>query len=108
MNWLDPPAEPPAEGDGVPPQDPLSPSMSNLNYWAARLTPLHDAPPGAGEALAGTGVMDAAPPSQSGSTGTGTGAGARVGVADGERAAPDEVVFVACNRVGTELGECLS
>jgi protein N-terminal amidase len=121
MNWLDPPAEPPNSSTGeldtdVPPQDPQSPSMSNLNYWAARLTPLHDPAPGYGEALAGTGVMDA-PTALAGAgdvagagEGTGgTGAGVSgteaAGSGQKQKSAPDEVVFVACNRVGTELGK---
>ncbi len=75
MNWLEPPAEPP-EVD-VPPQDPEAPSMSNLNYWAARLTPLHDPAPG---------YVSPAP-------------------TDREEPKPGgEVVFVGCNRVGTEEG----
>jgi protein N-terminal amidase len=76
MNWLQPPAEPP-QSDALP-IDPLAPSESNLNYWAARLTPLHDPAPG------------------------------YVSPAPVERAEPKlgkEVVFVGCNRVGTEEGE---
>lgn len=54
MNWLSPPAEPPtttpASGGEPshpeePPEDPEAPSESNLNYWAARLVPLHDPTP---------------------------------------------------------------
>ncbi|ODO01812.1 hypothetical protein L198_02538 [Cryptococcus wingfieldii CBS 7118] len=74
MNWLDPPAEPPNED---PPQNPLQPSISNLNYWAARLTPLHDPAPGY------------SPPSHS---------------EGGEGKEGKEVVFVTCNRVGKEAG----
>ncbi len=77
MNWLDPPAEPP---ETATPQDPLAPSESNLNYWAARLTPLHD-------------------PTPTYSSGS---------AADGEEATTAdgrEVVFVSCNRVGVEEGE---
>lgn len=128
MNWLDPPAEPPTASSSsdpdssVPPQDPQSPSISNLNYWAARLTPLHDPAPGYGEALAGTGVMDAPPPAHATVSGSTLppdfntvhqpGGDSRLGADDtagqkyGERRAPEEVVFVACNRVGTELGTC--
>ncbi|WWD22277.1 hypothetical protein CI109_106768 [Kwoniella shandongensis] len=73
MNWLSPPAEPPNE---TPEEDPLAPSESNLNYWAARLQPLHDPTPG---------YTSQAP-----------------GDADPEGG--KEVVFVACNRVGTEEG----
>lgn len=92
MNWLEPPAEPPEAGDTgapVPPQDPLRPSESNLNYWAARLTPLHDPTPGYGAALAGSGPQDAAQMPNPGAAGAGK-----------------EVVFVACNRIGTEEGKC--
>ncbi|ODN75755.1 hypothetical protein L202_05766 [Cryptococcus amylolentus CBS 6039] len=74
MNWLDPPAEPPNED---PPQNPLQPSISNLNYWAARLTPLHDPAPGY------------SPPFHS---------------EGGEGKEGKEVVFVTCNRVGEEAG----
>lgn len=73
MNWLDPPVEPP---NVAPPQDSNAPSESNLNYWAARLTPLHDPTP------------DYASSSDSSANATGR-----------------EVIFVACNRVGTESGE---
>lgn len=73
MNWLQPPAEPP---DDAPPQDPDAPSESNLNYWAARLTPLHDPTPGYASA------------SEDGV------------VVQGGR----EVVVVTCNRIGTEEG----
>ena len=74
MNWLAPPAEPPGLN---PPLDPSSPSESNLNYWAARLSPLHDPAPG------------------------------YTSLSPVERADPGsgkEVVFVACNRVGEEEG----
>ncbi|WWC85581.1 uncharacterized protein L201_000445 [Kwoniella dendrophila CBS 6074] len=73
MNWLSPPAEPPEE---TPEEDPDAPSESNLNYWAARLQPLHDPVPG-------------------------------YTTPRGEIADPiggKEVIFVACNRVGTEEG----
>ncbi|KAL7421847.1 hypothetical protein Q5752_003618 [Cryptotrichosporon argae] len=79
MNWLDPPAEPPteddADGDDVPAPDPLAPSVSNLNYWAARLTPLHDPAPSYAADTGGLPVPGS-----------------------------KEVVFVACNRVGVEEG----
>jgi len=71
MNWLDPPVEPP---NVPPPKDPDAPSESNLNYWAARLTPLHDPSP------------DYAP---DGGT---------------PERPPKEVIFVSCNRVGKEKG----
>lgn len=69
--------------------------MSNLNYWAARLTPLHDPTPGYGAALEASGPVDAA------AEGSGGGGGAGAGGGDMGK----EVVFVACNRVGTEEGE---
>ena len=70
MAWLDPPVEPP---NVAPTIDPSSPSENNLNYWAARLRPLHDPTPGYEDPeLPGRGK---------------------------------EVVFVSCNRVGTEEGE---
>jgi len=73
MNWLDPPAEPP---NTAPPTDPSAPSEHNLNYWAARLQPLHDPTPGYdSREVAGEGK---------------------------------EVVFVSCNRVGTEEGTSCS
>lgn len=71
MNWLDPPAEPP---NVEPELDPSAPSRHNLNYWAARLTPLHDPTPGYSS-------VPATPKEAK------------------------EVVFVSCNRVGTEEGE---
>ncbi|GFZ43747.1 hypothetical protein JCM24511_01467 [Saitozyma sp. JCM 24511] len=72
MNWLDPPGEPP---EVEAPRDPQAPSESNLNYWAARLTPLHDPTPGY-----------SSPPALEDPQGG------------------KEVVFVACNRVGEEEG----
>jgi protein N-terminal amidase len=72
MNWLDPPEEPP---NTSPPADPDSPSESTLNYWAARLQPLHDPAPGYGSSQ------------------------------NADPVGGKEVVFVACNRVGTEEGE---
>ncbi|WVF66248.1 hypothetical protein IAT40_000988 [Kwoniella sp. CBS 6097] len=75
MNWLSPPAEPPEE---APEEDPQAPSESNLNYWAARLQPLHDPTPGYATSAPGSEVADP------------------VG--------GKEVVFVACNRIGTEEG----
>jgi protein N-terminal amidase len=74
MNWLDPPGEPP---EVEAPRDPQAPSESNLNYWAARLTPLHDPTPGY-----------SSPPALEDPQGG------------------KEVVFVACNRVGEEEGAC--
>ncbi|TXT06032.1 hypothetical protein VHUM_03505 [Vanrija humicola] len=83
MNWLDPGEQDDSDSDDdaddadrVPKRDPEAPSESNLNYWAARLTPLHDPAP-----------------SYSGPT-----------QAPEEPAAHKEVVFVAANRVGTEEG----
>lgn len=73
MNWLQPPSEPPSEESPV---DPEAPSESNLNYWAARLTPLHDPTPGYE-----TTMTERAEPKMG-----------------------KEVVFVACNRVGVEEG----
>ncbi|KAI9636045.1 uncharacterized protein MKK02DRAFT_24789, partial [Dioszegia hungarica] len=73
MNWLDAPVEPP---NAPPPQDPDAPSESTLNYWAARLTPLHDPTPDYAE----------------------------LGAADGAENGGKEVIFVGCNRVGTEEG----
>lgn len=80
MNWLDPPDEPP---NTAPPKDPEAPSESNLNYWAARLTPLHDPAPGYISAPASSEDQDPF-------DGVGR-----------------EVVFVSCNRVGTEEGALL-
>jgi protein N-terminal amidase len=75
MNWLDPPVEPP----NVPAaQDQEAPSENNLNYWAARLLPLHDPAPG----------YSTPTPEKAVEMG-------------GEE---KEVVFVTCNRVGTEEG----
>ncbi len=71
MNWLDPPREP---GDEV--EDTDGPEESTLNYWAHRMTPLHD-------------------PSPSFEV-------AEVNQVESET----EVVFVACNRVGVEEGAC--
>ncbi|KAL1409625.1 hypothetical protein Q8F55_003621 [Vanrija albida] len=79
MNWLDPGEEQDSDSDDdddVPRRDPEAPSESNLNYWAARLTPLHDPAP------------SYSAPSE----------------APEEPAATKEVVFVAANRVGTEEG----
>ncbi|CAK9786263.1 carbon-nitrogen hydrolase [Cutaneotrichosporon oleaginosum] len=50
MNWLDPAEQDDSDSDeddglAVPPRDPNAPSESNLNYWAARLAPLHDPTP---------------------------------------------------------------
>jgi protein N-terminal amidase len=80
MNWLDPAEQDTADSDSddeMPSRnDPQAPSESNLNYWAARLTPFHDPTP-----------------SYDPSTGT-----------ELEPAPTKELVFVACNRVGTEVG----
>lgn len=81
MNWLSPPAEPPNDESA---EDPEAPSESNLNYWAARLQPLHDPTPSYS-----SGVTGGADPSSS----------------EFENDKEKEVVFVACNRVGTEEGE---
>jgi hypothetical protein len=75
MNWLDPPVEPPNLPE---PQDQEAPSENNLNYWAARLLPLHDPTPG----------YSTPTPERNVDLG-------------GEE---KEVVFVTCNRVGTEEG----
>ncbi|KAJ9095679.1 hypothetical protein QFC21_005551 [Naganishia friedmannii] len=84
MNWLDPPQEPPDDPLSVeaaqdrapsPDNDDLGPEMSTLNYWAHRLMPLHDPAP--------------TYPAHADSSSTSKG---------------KEVVFVACNRVGTEQG----
>ncbi|KAK4686105.1 protein N-terminal amidase, partial [Tremellales sp. Uapishka_1] len=72
MNWLDPPAEPP---NVAPEQDPEAPSEHNLNYWVARLSPLHDPTPG---------YSSTSTPTASSSA--------------------KEIVFVGCNRVGEEEG----
>jgi len=75
MNWLESPVEPP----NIPePQDQEAPSENNLNYWAARLLPLHDPAPG----------YSTPTPERNVDLG-------------GEE---KEVVFVSCNRVGTEEG----
>lgn len=74
MNWLDPPEN--ADDDG-PPHDPLEPSQSNLNYWAARLQPLHDPTPGYESPKPASAV---------------------------DPRGGKEVVFIGCNRVGTEEG----
>ncbi|WVO17638.1 hypothetical protein L204_105335 [Cryptococcus depauperatus] len=71
MNWLNPPGETP---EGVLSEDPNGPSLANINYWAARLTPLHDPTPNYSDQ---------------------EGLNADKG---------KEVVFVACNRIGEEEG----
>lgn len=51
MNWLDPGEQDTSDSDSdsdIPRNDPQAPSESNLNYWAARLTPLHDPSPSYG------------------------------------------------------------
>lgn len=78
MNWLEPPQEPPDDAAAVEEATKSTddgPEMSTLNYWAHRLNPLHDPSPGYS--------------ASAGPTGQSTG---------------KEVVFVACNRVGTESG----
>ncbi|RSH84550.1 Carbon-nitrogen hydrolase [Apiotrichum porosum] len=106
MNWLDPReqdsdsdsdsdsdtdthSDTGSDGERVPPRDPNAPSINNLNYWAARLAPLHDPAPT---------YAAAAPPGYDGA-GAGAGAGA-----PSASAPPKEVVFVSCNRAGTEGG----
>ncbi|GMK54256.1 hypothetical protein CspeluHIS016_0108420 [Cutaneotrichosporon spelunceum] len=79
MNWLDPGEQDDSDEDEdggleVPRRDPNVPSESNLNYWAARLAPLHDPTPRYSEG----GVVEPAP--------------------------GKDVVFVAANRVGKEEG----
>lgn len=78
MNWLQPPQEPPDDEEATREAANATdegPELSTLNYWAHRLTPLHDPSPG-----------------YSAST-------------EPRRQSPGkEVVFVACNRVGTESG----
>jgi protein N-terminal amidase len=84
MNWLNPPEElPPSlrpRSPGPEPKPPreTGPDIATLNYWASRLTPLHDPAPG----YSPDGSRD----------GQGEGRG-------------KEVVFVACNRVGVEKGQ---
>ena len=73
MNWLQPPAEPPETAEPI---DPAAPLESTLNYWAARLQPLHDPTPGYGSPAVG------ADPTKG-----------------------KEVVFITCNRVGEEEGQ---
>ncbi|GHJ84903.1 hypothetical protein NliqN6_1305 [Naganishia liquefaciens] len=78
MNWLQPPQEPPDDDSAIEEVTNSAsegPELSTLNYWAHRLNPLHDPSPG-----------------YSASTGT----------ANPSRG--KEVVFIACNRVGTESG----
>ncbi|ADV24796.1 protein N-terminal amidase [Cryptococcus gattii E566] len=97
MNWLSPPAEPPittpASGEEPPrpvepPEDPEAPSEANLNYWAARLVPLHDPTPRYSTAPS-TSTSTPIPGSEPKSGREGEG---------------KEVVFVACNRIGEEEG----
>lgn len=76
MNWLDPPVEPPNVAE---PQDLQAPSESNLNYWAARLLPLHDPTP----------IYSSPKPDK------------EVEIDTSSR----EVVFVGCNRIGEEEGK---
>ena len=68
--------QPPIEPpDDTPTRDLLAPSEPTLNWWAGRLQPLHDPAPGYDSPTL-------------------------VKPASGK-----EVIFVACNRVGTEEGE---
>lgn len=84
MNWLDPGEQDDSDSDdealAVPPRDLNAPSESNLNYWAARLAPLHDPTPR---------YMTEGEAGEAGPA---------------EPAATKEVVFVAANRVGKEEG----
>lgn len=93
MNWLTPSTSPEdgnqeenkagSESESYTDGDGDGPEMSTLNYWAHRLTPLHDPVP----SYTLEGVRE------------GEDAGGGV---DGK-----EVVFICCNRVGTEKGEWL-
>jgi protein N-terminal amidase len=76
MNWLDPPAEPPSDPAAVAESrmNNEAPELSTLNYWAHRLTPLHDPAP----SYTSEGIHD--------------------------QGSEKTVVFVACNRTGTEEG----
>ncbi len=102
MNWLAPSEDEPPASSILPPLDstsgaqsaqsqsgepepnlndnPEAPEESTLNFWASRLTPLHDPSPG----YEGGGESEGK-------------------VVDREKA--KEVVFVGCNRVGVEEGE---
>ncbi|ORX34583.1 carbon-nitrogen hydrolase [Kockovaella imperatae] len=75
MNWLQAPVEPPNQGLEM---DPTAPDESSLNYWAARLQPLHDPTPG---------YVSPSPSSAMDPQGG------------------KQVTFVACNRVGVEDGK---
>lgn len=80
MNWLQPPQEPPDDPVAAieaAAVDDDGPELSTLNYWAHRLMPLHDPAPGYRDSVAEPGTEPRG----------------------------KEVVFVACNRVGTESGE---
>lgn len=80
MNWLDPP---PSPGDEPPQIDEDRPSMSTLNYWAARCTPLHDPTPGYEQQADGK---------------------SQLGGISAVSRKEGEIIFVACNRVGKENG----
>ena len=68
---------PPAEPPNVEPEfNPSEPSEHTLNYWAARLQPFHDPTPKYHPELNATSVEKNS----------------------------KEVIFVACNRIGTEEG----
>lgn len=81
-----------------------SPCLPNLNYWAARLSPLHDPSPlysrddgGVSEVGSGAGRARQG----------GEGNGGRGGSGDGQ-SGDKSVVFIACNRTGTERGTTFS
>jgi len=93
MNWLNPPPDPSAPEYPDEEETNDSPSESTLNYWAARLTPLHDPTPSYSSMIDNAGEQDVVPMG---------GTGGRNGK-EGK-----EVVFVACNRVGTEEGKLMS
>lgn len=86
MNWLEPADEDEDLSDDERAElqatkGPDQPCLSNLNYWAARCEPLHNPAPGYAPADGGRGEGG-----------------------DGGK----EVVFVACNRSGTERGTAFS
>lgn len=97
MNWLSPdegPSDSNADSNSesnseINPEDPPPmstdpdiPEESTLNYWASRLRPLHDPAPGY---MADPSTSESLGQSEDGAEGK-------------------EVIFVACNRVGTEEG----
>ena len=75
---LPPSLQPQSLGPGPKPPRETGPDIATLNYWASRLTPLHDPAPG----YSPDGTRD--------DQGEGRG---------------NEVVFVSCNRVGVEKGQ---